>query len=88
MKNSDTIYFLNYSNSNNIRSTDVELFYSIEDLEAFKIKQVEENKNLYGYVVFQKFEGDNLVDSGIVEYIGGFQPSAQELLNIATYTRK
>lgn len=88
MKNSDTIYFLNYSNSNNIRSTDVELFYSIEDLEAFKIKQVDENKNLYGYVVFQKFEGDKLVDSGIVEYIGGFQPSAQELLNIAKYTRK
>lgn len=87
MKVNDTLYFLNYSNSNTIRATDVAMFKTVDDVEAFKKSEADAGRSLFGYVVFHKYDGNDVVEAGVLEYIGGFQPSAQEMLNIEKYTK-
>ncbi|WP_019584531.1 hypothetical protein [Thioalkalivibrio sp. ALE16] len=74
---SDTMWFVNYSDTNPGRTTSVKLFPSLEDARAFAHAVPERG----GYILM--IEGDSSVFSvaescEFVEFFGNFDPSAQE----------
>ncbi|ADC73197.1 hypothetical protein TK90_2711 (plasmid) [Thioalkalivibrio sp. K90mix] len=74
---SDTMWFVNYSDTSPGRTTNVKLFPSLEDARAF----AHAVPGRAGYILM--IEGDSSVFSvaescEFVEFFGNFEPSAQE----------
>lgn len=64
------MYFLNYSNIYNDRTTECELFYKLKDA-------LKESEGKFGYIIRQQNEKNKMV-----KFFGGFKPSAGEQLRI------